>query len=197
MSSTEYDEILRSTARLARLSFAAAAASVFLVDEENGTLVFEASSGVGEDRLVGTSIPAGHGIAGWVAAIGETMIVRGVADDERFDRAFAEGTGLVPDTLMAVPMEHDGEIIGGLEVLDPKIEGTGDLEAIELLTELANQSTAALRLVTAHRRTHGTGPDAADPRARLAAAVDRLPAHRRAAADRLVLALADLLDTDR
>jgi GAF domain-containing protein len=128
--------------------------------------------------------------------MGEAMIVRGVADDSRFDRAFAEGTGLVPDILMAVPLEHDGEIIGVLEVLDPKTEGAGDLEAIDLLSELANQSAAAIRLLTARRRPDA-GQPGVDPRARLAAAVDRVPAHRRAVADRLVDALAELLETEQ
>jgi putative methionine-R-sulfoxide reductase with GAF domain len=217
-----YDEILRSTVRLARLSFSAAAASVFL-REEHGALVFEASSGVGEDRLVGVAIPEGHGIAGWVAATGETVIVRGVADDDRFDRDFALGTGLVPDVLMAVPMEHDGEVIGVLEVLDPKTEGVGDLDAMDLLLELAHQSTAALALILDHRRAVAAGPGTAartrtvTGTATAAAAgagdtggdtsgdaVVRLQAalagggERRAAAGRALLeALAELLEPDR
>lgn len=190
-----YDEILRSTVRLARLSFSAAAASVFLHDEARGLLVFEASSGVGEDRLVGTAIPAGHGIAGWVAATGETVIVRGVADDDRFDRDFALGTGLVPDVLMAVPMEHAGEIIGVLEVLDPKTEGVGDLDAMDLLAELAHQSTAALALLLGHRRAARAAPrPAAEPLDRIRSALAGATGRRAEAGRALLEALADLLD---
>ncbi|MFJ2954994.1 GAF domain-containing protein [Streptomyces sp. NPDC087270] len=213
--SPSYDEILRSTVRLARLSFSAAAASVFLRDEDQGLLVFEASSGVGEDRLVGTAIPAGQGIAGWVAATGETVIVRGVADDDRFDRDFALSTGLVPDVLMAVPMEHAGEIIGVLEVLDPKTDGVGDLDAMDLLSELAHQSTAALALLLSHRRTArtgltgdagsatGAGTDAgratvsrptAEPLDRIRSALAGATGRRADAGHALLAALADLLD---
>ncbi|BBA98525.1 hypothetical protein RVR_4736 [Actinacidiphila reveromycinica] len=192
------DEILRSTARLARLSFSAAAASVCLHDEERGALVFEASSGVGEDRLVGTAIPAGRGIAGWVAATGETVIVRGVADDVRFDRDFALGTGLVPDVLMAVPMEHAGEIIGVLEVLDPKTDGVGDLDAMDLLSELARQSTAALALLRDHRRAARApaAPAAAGPLDRIASVLATATGRRADAGRALLEALADLLDPD-
>lgn len=194
--SQAYDEILRSTVRLARLSFSAAAASVFLRDEDRDALVFEASSGVGEDRLVGVAIPAGHGIAGWVAETGETVIVRGVADDDRFDRDFALSTGLVPDVLMAVPMEHRGEIIGVLEVLDPKTEGVGDLDAMDLLAELAHQSSAALALVLTQRRSAADTGAAADPVDRIRSALAGATGRRAAAGRALVEALAVLLEQD-
>jgi signal transduction protein with GAF and PtsI domain len=208
MSRAELDEILRSTVRLARLSFAAAAASVFVRDVEHGTLVFEASSGVGEDRLVGVTIPGDHGIAGWVANTGEPMIVKGVAEDSRFDRGFAESTGLVPDVIMAVPMEHAGEILGVLEVLDPTVVGIGDLDAMDLLTELANQSASVLALSLAARGSGtgevGAGAPATAPSGAREAALNRIAAAAAAAAgprvDRvtaLLSAVADLLDAER
>ena len=199
MSRAELDEILRSTVRLARLSFAAAAASVFVCDVEQGTLVFEASSGVGEDRLVGVTIPGDHGIAGWVANTGEPMIVRGVAEDSRFDRRFAESTGLVPDVIMAVPMEHAGEILGVLEVLDPKVQGIGDLDAMDLLTELANQSASVLALSLESRGGGGSARPGsrADALARIAAAAGPASGPRADAVTALLEAVATLLDTDR
>ncbi|WP_405582851.1 GAF domain-containing protein [Streptomyces sp. NBC_01190] len=195
MSGAELDEILRSTVRLARLSFAAAAASVFIRDARTGSLVFETSSGVGEDRLVGTTLPGDHGIVGWVANTGDPLIVRGVAEDSRFDRDFAEGTGLVPDVIMAVPMERDGEIIGVLEVLDPTLERIGDLDAMDLLTELANQSAAILRLSLARRRGSERGP-VDGPLERLSAAVLRAGAPRAAAVAALLDAVTDLVDQE-
>ncbi|MER8184719.1 GAF domain-containing protein [Kitasatospora sp. NPDC094015] len=196
MTSDQLDEILRSTVRLARLSFAAAAASVFVRDEEHGTLVFEASSGVGEDRLVGIAIPGDHGIAGWVANTGEPMVVRGAAEDARFDKGFAESTGLVPDVILAVPMEHRGEILGVLEVLDPEVEGIGDLDAMDLLTELANQSAAVLALSLAERRRPPARPEQ-DPLTRIAAAARQADGARGEAVQALLAAVADLLRTDR
>lgn len=149
--SRTYDVILRSTVRLARLSFSAAAASVFLMDRDREELVFEASSGEGEDRLIGMAIPADSGIAGWVVASGETLIVRSVDQNQQFNRSFAEQTGYVPEVLLAAPLEHDGEIIGVLEVLDPKLDEFGDIAAMDLLSELVDQSCAALSLLVEHR----------------------------------------------
>jgi GAF domain-containing protein len=154
-----HDELVRSTVRLARLTFSAAAASCFLYDEQSGQLVFEASSGAGEDRLVGVAIPAERGIAGWVFQSGETIIAEDVTQDPRFDRDFAVSTGYVPSTIMAAPLDLGDQTIGVLEVLDPVLDRFGDLAAIDLLSELAAQSAGALSLLTAARRfAHGT-PD--------------------------------------
>ena len=46
-------DLLRSTVRLARVVFGAAAASIFLYDPDRDALVFEAASGHGEDQVVG------------------------------------------------------------------------------------------------------------------------------------------------
>ncbi|WP_129843481.1 GAF domain-containing protein [Streptomyces sp. RFCAC02] len=188
-----HDEILRSTVRLARLSFAASAASVCLYDQESQELVFEASSGEGEDRLIGVAIPADHGIAGWVAGTGEPIVVRGVADDERFNRDFAAGTGLVPDTILAAPIEHDGDVLGVLEVLDPRLDGIGELSAIDLLTELANQSCAALALMLADRRARARRAEVSGVVTRFAALVDRVGPEKEDAVEDLVDALTKLL----
>lgn len=147
----EHDELLRSAVRLARLTFSASAASVFLYDEENDRLVFEASSGEGEDRLVGVALPAGRGVAGWVFETGETVLLSHVRDDPRFDREFAQGTGYVPEVLMAAPLELDDRAIGVMEVLDPAVEKFGEMAAVDLFTELATQSAIALSLMTAAR----------------------------------------------
>jgi GAF domain-containing protein len=176
-----HDEMIRSTVRLARLVFGAAAASVFLYDPDRDELVFEASSGEGEDRLVGVAIPADRGIAGWVHHTAESIIVRDLASDSRFDRDFAAGTGLVPDMIMAAPLELDQEPFGVIEVLDPVLDGLGDLAAIEILTELARQSCAALSLLVAAREIQ---PSTASP-------LDRT------AVNELVGALARLLAAER
>jgi signal transduction protein with GAF and PtsI domain len=193
VSTETYDEILRATARLARLSFSAAAASIFLYDQEEQVLRFEACSGVGQDELLGMTIPPDRGIAGWVANTGEPLVIQGVADDERFDRDFAMETGLVPDTILAAPVEHRGEILGVLEVLDPKLEMVGSMVAIDMLTELANQSCAALSLILADRRARARQTDPDGPMARLARLLEGGDPAREAAVGDLLHAIERLV----
>lgn len=147
MKITAYEESLRSTVRLARLSFTSAAASVFTYDEARNVLVFEAASGAGEDTIIGVEVPADQGIVGWVASTGEPILLREVASDSRFSMETAAGTGYIPDTIMAMPLIHQGEIIGVMEVLDPKLDRIDDIAALDLLAELASQAAMLLSLL--------------------------------------------------
>src|SRR5262245_46007481 len=108
-----HEELVRSAVRLARLVFNSSASSIFIYDPAQDRLVFEASSGTGEDRLIGIAVPADRGIAGWVWQTGETMIASDLANDGRFDLAFAEGTGYVPDIILAAPLRV-GEVMFGV-----------------------------------------------------------------------------------
>lgn len=97
------EELLQSVVDTARAIFGAQASSILLLETEKDELVFEAVSGQGQDFLVGRRFPAGRGIAGWVAASGEPMVVDDLHDSTSFDRDIARSTGYVPDALMAAP----------------------------------------------------------------------------------------------
>lgn len=96
-------ELLQSVVDTARAIFGAQASSIMLLDPAADELIFEAVSGQGQEFLVGRRFPAGRGIAGWVAASGEPMVVDDLHDSVSFDRAIAESTGYVPNALMAAP----------------------------------------------------------------------------------------------
>jgi GAF domain-containing protein len=185
---SEHDELLRSAVRLARLTFSAKAASVFLYDEERDRLVFEASSGEGEDRLLGVAIPTAGGVAGWVFQTGETVLLGDVQDDPRFDREFAQSTGYVPATLMAAPLELEDRVIGVMEVLDPALQRFGEMAAIDLFTELAAQTAITLALMAAARSLTRTTREGLTPWTRLEIALSRTEASD-AAVDDLLNAL--------
>ncbi|MEU8176406.1 GAF domain-containing protein [Microbispora hainanensis] len=152
--------LLQSTVEVARHVFASAAASVFLVDQETGDLVFEAVSGAGEQHLVGTRFPAGTGIAGWVAASGQPMIADEVAAVPQFAHDAAESTGYVPRSIMAAPVIRQESCIGVLEVLDKSADWRGDLADVDLLAMLAAQAAYGLELLLRLRRAETTLPAA-------------------------------------
>ena len=60
-----YRGLLQSIVDVARAIFGAEAASIFLLDEDNDQLVFEAVSGRGEGELLGARFPSSTGIAGF------------------------------------------------------------------------------------------------------------------------------------
>lgn len=139
--------LLQSIVETARMVFGAMAASVLLIDRETGDLVFGAVSGEGEESLVGSRFPGGTGIAGWVAASAQPLIVDDVADSSSFSRDAAESTGYVPASIMAAPVIWDGECIGVLEVLDRGARVRGDLTDIDVLGLLAAEMAMSLELL--------------------------------------------------
>ncbi|MFJ8163718.1 GAF domain-containing protein [Streptomyces sp. NPDC096136] len=139
-------ELLRSVVDTARAIFGAQASSILLLDADE--LVFEAVSGQGQEFLVGRRFPAGRGIAGWVAASGEPMVVDDLHDSASFDRDIAESTGYVPNALMAAPLVRGDRVLGVLEVLDPSPQARSGLPELDLLGLFARQAAVALHVLT-------------------------------------------------
>jgi GAF domain-containing protein len=189
-------ELLRSITEVARAIFRARAASIFLLDEEQDELVFEAITGEGSDSLVGTRFPSSTGIAGWVLVTRQPLVLEDVGQDPRFAKDVAQATGYVPKGLMAVPLLYQERALGVLEVLDrPARPGTA-LEEVELLGLFAGQAAIALDLLQAARRARaaleGSGEEL-ETLAGLAATIDGLEDERRAIGLEFLAALDKLL----
>ncbi|MFD3726751.1 GAF domain-containing protein [Streptomyces sp. NPDC058671] len=144
------EELLQSVVDTARALFGAQASSILLLEAAADELVFEAVSGQGQDFLVGRRFPAGRGIAGWVAASGEPMVVDDLRGGAPFDRDIAESTGYVPNALMAAPLIHGNRVLGVLEVLDPSPQARSSLTELDLLCLFARQAAVALNVLLTH-----------------------------------------------
>jgi GAF domain-containing protein len=190
--------LLQAIVEVARAIFGARAASIMLLDEAAGELVFEAVTGEGEDTLVGRRIPSGTGIAGWVAQSGQPLVVEDVARDPRFAVEEARRTGYMPKGLMAVPLLRQERVLGVLHVLDRPERRRFSVAEMDLLGLFANQAAVALDLLLQARRIEAllaASGDELEAVARLALRLDRLDDERRAAGVRLLLNLAEILDT--
>jgi GAF domain-containing protein len=149
---SDHIELLGSVVDTARALFGAAAATIFLLDEQSKELVFEAVSGEGEQDMVGRRFPASRGIAGWVLSAHEPLVVDDLANSPVFAKDLAETTGYIPRSRMAAPLLHGEEAVGVLEVLDPVPTSVGALAAGELLTLFAGQAAVALGLIRRNRQ---------------------------------------------
>jgi len=191
-----YRALLQAIVEVARSIFGAKASSIFVLDEETGELVFEAVSGHGEE-LVGSRFPAGTGIAGWVLATRQPLVLEDVSQDPRFARELAESIGYLPEGLMAAPLLHADRALGVLEVLDRPQRTTFSLVEMDLLGLFANQAAIALDLLGHSRRAkaalEGTG-EATVAIARIASTLEALPERKREVGIRLLSTLADVLD---
>ncbi|MBA3329585.1 MAG: GAF domain-containing protein [Actinobacteria bacterium] len=195
-SESDYRALLQSVVEVARAIFAARASSVLLLDEARDELVFEAVAGEGSDSLVGQRMPSGTGIAGWVLVTRQSIVVEDVERDTRFARDLASSTGYVPKGLMAVPLLHEEQALGVLEVLDRPQRAGFSLAEMDLLGLFANQAAIALDLLQRARRAERVLADEegdVEIVARLAATLDRLEGERREAGLQLLRHLEHLL----
>jgi GAF domain-containing protein len=194
----EHRALLQSIVEVARGIFKARASSIFLYDTDTDELVFEAVAGEGSENLVGMRIPSGTGLAGFVLVTRQPLVIDDLENDPRHARNVAERTGYVPKRLMSVPLLHEDEALGVLQVLDREDDARFGLADMELLGLFATQAAVALTLLKRARRAGdvlGRAGDEANDLARLAAAVDALSEDDRDTAVALLRALERLLST--
>ena len=82
----------------------------------------------------------------------QPLVLDDLEHDPRFARDVAESTGYVPKSLMAVPLLHEEEVLGVLQVLDRPQQERFSLQEMELLGLFANQAAIALDLLGRARR---------------------------------------------
>jgi GAF domain-containing protein len=136
--------LLRGVADAARAALDARAASIALVDQRTGDLVFEAVAGGGGPELLGASFRADEGIAGHVVQSGVALIVDDLSRDPRFAHDIAVEAGYEPDALAAAPIRRGDRVVGVLSVLDPGEPPPRGTAAV--LEALCAHASAALEL---------------------------------------------------
>ena len=192
----QFGVLLQSIVDVGRAIFGARAASIFLFDEAADELVFAAVSGEGKEALIGRRFPSGTGVAGWVLVTRQPLVIEDVGEDERFSREAAESTGYVPSGLMAVPLLHEEEVLGVLEILDRPQRARFSLGEMDLLSLFAGQAAVALALLRRAREAKAAleGRGELQTVAALAAALEALEGPKREAAVRLFETLRELLE---
>jgi signal transduction histidine kinase/putative methionine-R-sulfoxide reductase with GAF domain len=118
--------------------------SLLLTDDTTGELVFAYTTGPTGQQLLGQRLPHGTGLAGYVVANGQSVIVNDVQHDNRFDATTDQATGFVTRTLLAVPLLGVGGVQGVIEVLNRRDGGRFTQEDQQLLEAMADQAVIAL-----------------------------------------------------
>ncbi|OPX23683.1 MAG: hypothetical protein B1H04_03435 [Planctomycetales bacterium 4484_123] len=115
-------------------------ATLFLHDAEAGQFVSRIAHGTDEIR-----IPADEGIAGAAARSREVLNIPDAYADGRFNREVDRRTGFRTRNILAVPLlDHSGQLVGVLEVLNKRRGGFSD-EDVVLAETLGAQAGVALQ----------------------------------------------------
>ncbi len=117
------------------------AGSLLLLKDDE--LVFEVALGEVGESLKDLRMKVGQGVAGWVAASGEPMIVNDVKESPHFSPEFDAKTGFTTKNLLCVPMIVGGRTIGVIEVLN-KVRGAFNEGDLRILKSVASSAAIAL-----------------------------------------------------
>ncbi len=142
-STLEFDAILHLIIEHTAQYLNAEAISVALLDDEGDELVFATAYGQQADFVVGKRIRVGQGIAGWVAQYGEPLLVPNVRKDPRFFDQFDRQTGFLTRSILCVPMQIKGRVIGVIEALNKSV-GNFNHDDLRLLLMLATPAAQAI-----------------------------------------------------
>ena len=140
------DRILKSA--LAAIN--ATSGSLVLIDEETRELAFAVVHGEARDQLMGYRLPAGTGIAGWVAKHVEPVIIPNARLDPRFSSRVDDLFNFQTRSLLCVPIANARKVMGVLYALnkaDSKEFNPADLALFAVVAQLA--ATAIERAETA------------------------------------------------
>ena len=139
-STLDLEDVLQAIARSAADVLDAEASSVLLLDGRRNKLVFKAAVGEIATKLLGQEFDANQGIAGRVASSGEPEIAPDVYQHPDFYSEFDKQSTFTTQGLIAAPLQHRGQVIGVVEVLNKKRNepfSKRDLRILGLFANLA------------------------------------------------------------
>ncbi len=144
--------LLERVLQSALLSIGAADGSLMLVDDDHEQLVFAVVHGQVKNSLVGHRIPLGTGIAGWVAANREPLVIEDVQRDHRFSHDVDQSFRFQTRSMVCVPVLEGERVMGVLQALN-KFEqrpfDQSDLATMCVAAQLATTAIARAEAVAA------------------------------------------------
>ncbi|MBJ80840.1 MAG: hypothetical protein CMH60_05930 [Myxococcales bacterium] len=136
------------------------AGSILLLEEESGQLYFRETLSDKDNELKQLKIDLGQGLVGWVAKNAKPLIVNNPQDDPRHDAKLANELAYPVEAAIAVPLFWDNQVIGAVEVMNPKETMPGkdyySLEDGRLLTLIAGQIARTVSVAINRQRQFDT-----------------------------------------
>jgi GAF domain-containing protein len=93
---------------------------VFLADINQHDLFFGAARGPKAGEVMMFRVQMGQGIVGFCAEEGVGLAVSDTTKDSRFYAAISEKIGYPTRSILCVPMQMEGRVVGALELINKK-----------------------------------------------------------------------------
>ena len=119
------------------------AGSIYLWDENTETLILEAAHGADERQRVGLRQKLGEGLAGWVAEVGEPILV---TDSRKVHKLRGRVSSRYSNfSCIAAPITHGGQLFGVVCLTMPKDDQPFDPKDLRLARALSQKLASAIR----------------------------------------------------
>jgi diguanylate cyclase (GGDEF)-like protein len=118
--------------------------SLLLRNSHTGELTFRIVVGSGVQKILGTTIPRGQGIAGWIADSGQAIIIEDVAKDSRFDSSVDRLLGFTTESIIGVPLKTKDRVFGVIELINKLKGGNFTPVELKLLSTIADFAAIAI-----------------------------------------------------
>ena len=129
------------------------AGSMYLYDEASGTLVLEAALGPEADKRIGIRQKLGEGLAGWVAEVGEPILV---TDSRKVQKIKGRKCKRYDNfSCLASPVSHGGQLFGVVCLTMPRDNKPfqpADLHLAQALSQKLASIIRPMNIVTELRR---------------------------------------------
>jgi diguanylate cyclase (GGDEF)-like protein len=99
--------------------------ALLMVDPERQELYYASADGGEDPRFADMRVKMGEGLAGWVAAHGETLIIPEAAADPRLAPS-ANGNAFIVRSAIGLPIRGRKGTHGVLEIFNPNLDGQSD-----------------------------------------------------------------------
>lgn len=122
----------------------AEAASLMLLTAGEDELEFKVALGPKGKHVKPFRLPIGKGIAGWVAATREPVLIADAYADPRFDPSFDKKSGFKTRSILCVPMFYQDKTIGVMQILNRRDGQVFTDEDKMLFTIFATQAALSI-----------------------------------------------------
>ena len=121
-TSLELEEILRAIMEKMANFFGPERWSLLMIDQQKQDLYYAIAVGEDSNSLKGLRVPLGSGVAGWVAATGNPLVVPNVSLDPHWSNFARLNPDLRIESIACVPIRAGNETLGVIQLLNSKLD---------------------------------------------------------------------------
>lgn len=147
----DLSEVLNAVMNSVCQTIKASTWSLLLMDNKSRELIFEVVFSPAAERLKGRRLPAGQGVAGWVATHGQALLLPDVQKDSRFDAEYDRDSSFTTRSIACVPLKSADCVLGVIELINPFDEGFVD-DDLQLLSTIADFAAIAIENARNYQR---------------------------------------------